>query len=213
MNEPVKSSHEISPSAPVSVPPVEQAVEQASAQQASAQQAPVEESQAAAATMSLPMSDAPVAAVTAEAMTAVVDGAPLVGRYTHAQLAAMQGKRGRKPLEFYQLFPKTDAPTVVAKPKPAKAAGETLRRPRVPVVRISSAMIGDHSIDELLEMVGVTGKKPVAYDILRQAAQVFADRDALDLPQATHDRLAQQVATAPARIRELISELLRLGKR
>ena len=74
-------------------------------------------------------------------------------------------------------------------------------------------MIGEHSIDELIEMVGATGKKPVAYDILRQAAQVFADRGALDLPKAARDPLARQVATAPARIRELITELIRLGQR
>ena len=204
MNEPVESSHEISPSAPVPVPPVEQVVVQDS----------VVESQPAPEVSPLPELDAPLAPVIAEAVAAVVDdGAPRVGRYTHAQLAAMQGKRGRKPPEFYELFPKSAAATAAAKPKPAKVAGETVRRPRVPAVRISSALIGEHSIDELLDMVGVTGKKPVAYDILRQAAQVFADRGALDLPKATHDPLAQQVATAPARIRELISDLVRLGTR
>ena len=28
-----------------------------------------------------------------------------IGRYSHAELSAMRGRRGRKPPEFYQLFP------------------------------------------------------------------------------------------------------------
>ena len=211
MNEPAEPSHEINSSVAIPVAPVGQVAEQTPVVESPPVPfavVPVSE----AATMLTP--DTAVADETAASMAPMVDdGAPRVGRYTHAELAAMQGKRGRKPPEFYQLFPKAAGSDVTTKSRPAKPAGEVARRPRVAAVRISSALIGDHSIDELLDMVGLTGKKPVAYDILRQAAQVFADRGALDLPKATHDPLAQQVATAPARIRELISDLVRLGTR
>ena len=199
MNEPAEPSHQISTGATAPVQPV-----------APAGQPPHgPESQPESGHAGLPRSDAPDAAEVGAPV--VDDGVPRIGRFTLAQLAAMQGRRGRKPPEFHQLFPKTAAPT--AEQKPARATGRVARRLRPPAVRISSAMIGEHSIDELIEMVGATGKKPVAYDILRQAAQVFADRGALDLPKAARDPLARQVATAPARIRELITELIRLGQR
>jgi hypothetical protein len=202
MNEPTDASHPISSTAEP-VPPVGQGGERS----------PLAALEPSVAAVRQPIPEAPVASGTAATVVTVVeDGRPRVGRYTHGELAAMQGKRGRKPPEFYQLFPKTDAPTTGSTPKTISSAGRTAHRPRVPTVRISSALIGDHSIDELLELIGVTGRKPVAYDILRQAAQVFADRGALDLPKATQDPLAQQIANAPARIRELIAELIRLGK-
>lgn len=149
----------------------------------------------------------PVAAVVPADVvpTAVVsDTAGRIGRFSHAELTAMQGKRGRKPPEFYQLFPRADGV--------APSASATVKKPRAPRARtlpaVSSAIIGDHTIDDLLAMIGTTGRKPVAYDILQQAAQVFADAGEVELPVAAVDPLLAAYAAAPKGVREAITALL-----
>jgi hypothetical protein len=128
-----------------------------------------------------------------------------IERFTLAELEAMRGKRGRKPAEFYQAFPDA-APA--AKPA-AEKAPKAARTPRAAkAAQVSSAVLGEHTIDELLEMIGSTGKKPVAYGILRDSAQVFVDRGAVDLPAGAGDPLAALLANAPARVREVVAELL-----
>ena len=147
------------------------------------------------------------------ALPATVETAPeasveRIGRFTRTELEAMRGKRGRKPAEFYQAFPES-APTVKPAAEKAPKAAKTPRSPRAAkAAQVSSAVLGEHTIDELLEMIGSTGKKPVAYGILRAAAQVFADRGALELPAGAGDPLAALLANAPARVREVVAELL-----
>ena len=150
---------------------------------------------------------APVAAAPVEVVSAAdAAGEPRIGRYLVSDLAAMRGRRGRKPPEFYTAFPDLAAGSE-AKPVTAKAP----REPKVRVARtpqVSSAIIGDHTIDQLLAMIGTTGRKPVAYDILQTAAQVFADAGVLDLPAPT-DPLVVALAEASPAVRELVGELLR----
>lgn len=141
----------------------------------------------------------------APAETAPEAAVERIGRFTLAQLEAMRGKRGRKPAEFHQAFPDA-APA--AKPA-AEKAPKAVRAPRAAkAAQVSSAVLGEHTIDELLEMIGSTGKKPVAYGILRDSAQVFVDRGAVDLPAGAGDPLAALLANAPARVREVVAELL-----
>jgi hypothetical protein len=133
-----------------------------------------------------------------------------IGRYTHAELQAMVGRRGRKPPEFFELFPPAGPAARVRPGKPAKPAkpakpGKT-RVKALPAV--SSVIIGDHTIDELLAMIGLTGRKPVAYDILQQVAQVFVDAGAVELPPAPVDPLLSRFAAAPKPVREAITALL-----
>ncbi len=144
-------------------------------------------------------------AVTAEAGLAPARHGAQIGRYTHSQLAAMHGKRGRKPEEFYELFPRDPNAAAPAAPVGARKAKKTRSRS---FVAVSSAVIGDHTIDELLEMIGTTGSKPVAYTILHQAAQVFADAGALQLAPVEVDPLLVSFAAAPKGIREAITALL-----
>ncbi len=143
-------------------------------------------------------------AVTAEAGLAPARHGAQIGRYTHSQLAAMHGKRGRKPEEFYELFPR-DPNAAATAPVGARKAKKTRSRS---FVAVSSAVIGDHTIDDLLEMIGTTGSKPVAYTILHQAAQVFADAGALELAPVEVDPLLVSFAAAPKGIREAITALL-----
>lgn len=143
-------------------------------------------------------------ALPAPAATAPEAAVERIGRFTRAELEAMRGKRGRKPAEFHQAFPES-APA--ARPPKAAKASRAPRAAKAP--QVSSAVLGEHTIDELLEMIGSTGKKPVAFGILRDSAQVFADRGALDLPAGTGDPLAALLANAPARVREVVAELLR----
>lgn len=132
------------------------------------------------------------------------------GRFTRAELEAMRGRRGRKPSEYHTLFPQEQGaaqPAQTAKAPSAAAAKPQRRGPKIPAV--SSAIIGEHTIDELLAMIGSTGRKPVAFDILQQAAQVFADLRAIDLPPALdQDPLAVALADAPKQVRETIAALL-----
>ncbi len=128
----------------------------------------------------------------------VVPHAELVGRYTRAELQAMVGKRGRKPLEFHQLFPPTGA-ALLSKPG----------KPRVKAMpAVSSVIIGEHTIDELLAMIGTTGRKPVAFGILQKAAQVFVDSGAVEREKAPLDPLLVSFAAAPKAVREAITALL-----
>ena len=130
-----------------------------------------------------------------------------IGRYTHAQLSAMQGKRGRKPPEFYELFPRSDAPA--AKPT---AAGKVQRKRRVAVEpQVSSAVLGEHTIDELLAMIGSTGKKPVAFGILHAVAEVFVAQGAVELPPPA-DPLVAALLAAPPALRALVGDLLASAK-
>ena len=170
----------------------------------------IESSVAAAAAQ--PPAEAPIAPAvtpTAEAAASPVTPVPAAlaastGRYSHAQLQAMVGKRGRKPPEFYVAFPRDENSVPAAKPSVKKT-----RAPRAKALpAVSSAIIGDHTIDELLAMIGTTGRKPVAYDILQQAAQVFADAKAVDLPSAPVDPLVSAFAAAPKGVREAITALL-----
>ena len=154
-----------------------------------------------------PAALAPAALTTTEAASS--------GRYTHAQLQAMVGKRGRKPPEFYQAFPRSDESTGGSK-SGSKSGSET-KKPRAARTRnlpaVSSAVIGEHTIDELLAMIGSTGRKPVAFDILQQSAQVFADAKAIDLPPAPVDPLVADFAAAPKGVREAIVALLAATKK
>jgi hypothetical protein len=156
---------------------------------------------------------APVAAAPVEVVSAAdATGEQRIGRYLLSDLAAMRGRRGRKPPEFYTAFPDLAAGGE-AKPVAAKEPGaaKAPREPKVRVARttqVSSAIIGDHTIDQLLAMIGTTGRKPVAYDILQAAAQVFADAGVLDLPAPT-DPLVVALAEASPAVRELVGELLR----
>ena len=159
----------------------------------------------------IPAVPEPVGTVSAEATSVTsgsVGGGERIGRFTRAELEAMRGKRGRKPAEYHQLFPPS-AEAAAGKPAAAPKAAAKRRAPRL--APVSSAVIGEHTIDELLEMIGSTGRKPVAYDILHQAAQVFADLGALTLPEpaaAEVDPLAAQLAGATAQVRETIAALL-----
>ena len=147
------------------------------------------------------------------ALPAPIESAPetasgRIGRFTLAELEAMRGKRGRKPAEFYQAFPDA-APAAKPDAERAPKAAKTPRAARAAkAIQISSAVLGEHTIDELLEMIGSTGKKPVAYGILRDSAQVFVDRGAVDLPAGAGDSLAALLANAPARVRDVVAELL-----
>lgn len=144
----------------------------------------------------------------APAETAPEAAVERIGRFTRAELEAMRGKRGRKPAEFYQAFPDA-APAAKPAAEKAPKAAKAARAPRAPrAAQVSSAVLGEHTIDELLEMIGSTGKKPVAYGILRDSAQVFVDRGAVDLPAGAGDPLAALLANAPARVREVVAELL-----
>lgn len=129
-----------------------------------------------------------------------------VGRYRYADLQAMVGKRGRKPPEFYQAFPRSAESELSAKPHAGIKKVRAARTKALPAV--SSAIIGDHTIDELLAMIGTTGRKPVAYEILQQSAQVFADAKAIDLPPTPVDPLVTAFAAAPKGVREAITALL-----
>lgn len=134
-----------------------------------------------------------------------------VGRYTHAQLQAMVGKRGRKPPEFYQAFPRS------AEAASSPTSGSAGKKPRAARTKalpaVSSAVIGEHTIDELLAMIGTTGRKPVAFEILQQSAQFFADAKAIDLPPAPVDPLVAAFAAAPKGVREAILALLAATKK
>lgn len=136
-----------------------------------------------------------------------------IGRFTRAELEAMRGRRGRKPSEYHTLFPHEQGKTSAVS-SPAKAASPAKahkRGPKIPAV--SSVIIGEHTIDELLEMIGSTGRKPVAYTILQEAAQVFADLRAVTLPRARdEDPLAMQLAAAPKHLRDTIALLLATAK-
>ncbi len=156
---------------------------------------------------------APVAVAPAEVVSAAdAAGEPRIGRYLLSDLAAMRGRRGRKPPEFYTAFPALAAngeakPAAIKEPGAAKAPREPkVRAARTP--QVSSAIIGDHTIDQLLAMIGTTGRKPVAYDILLTAAQVFADAGVLDFPAPT-DPLVVALGEASPAVRELVGELLR----
>ena len=129
-----------------------------------------------------------------------------VGRYRYADLQAMVGKRGRKPPEFYETFPRSTDPVTSAKPHTGVKKNRVPRNKALPAV--SSAIIGEHTIDELLAMIGTTGRKPVAYEILQQSAQVFADAKAIDLPPKPVDPLVTAFAAAPKGVREAITALL-----
>lgn len=120
-----------------------------------------------------------------------------IGRFTRAELEALQGRRGRKPAEFYQLFPD--------KAVPAKTATRTPRSSRV-TPRVSSALLGDESIDDLLARAGSKGSKPAAYHILVAAAEHLLAADAVEAPIA--DPLARRVAEAPPKVRRLIEAIL-----
>ncbi len=117
----------------------------------------------------------------------------------------MRGRRGRKPSEYHTLFPQEQKKiTGTAGASPAKTYK---RGPKIPAV--SSVIIGEHTIDELLEMIGSTGRKPVAYTILQEAAQVFADLRAVSLPpERDEDPLTMQLVAAPKHLRETIALLL-----
>lgn len=146
----------------------------------------------------------------------------VVGRFTRMQLEAMRGKRGRKPSEYFQLFPRESGGVgaAVRGGKIRQAYNQQLRdglkstRPsprhgplQAPVV--SSARLGKHSIDELLAMIGVRGAKPVAYTILQQVAQAFAERTPREQSRVSaQDSLAQRIAAAPKQVRASIELLL-----
>lgn len=134
-------------------------------------------------------------------LQAAADTGEHIGRYTRAELQAMVGKRGRKPPEFHQLFPPTGAAALSRPGKPRVARAKAL-----PVV--SSVIIGEHTIDELLAMIGTTGRKPVAFAILQDVAQVFADAGAVELAKAPVDPLLVGFAAAPRAVREAITALL-----
>jgi len=154
-----------------------------------------------------PAPDAVAPAPTPEAIAPattveVVDG-DRVGRFTRAELEALRGRRGRKPAEYYTLFPDEGAA------KPAKAPRAAAKSPgrRQALPRISSAILGEHSIDELLAKAGAKGAKPPAYGILVAAANHLVAAGAVEAPPID-DALARRVAEAPARARRLIEALL-----
>lgn len=158
-----------------------------------------------------PMTTDAVQAVALQTISAVaVSSVEHIGRYTHAELQAMVGKRGRKPPEFHQLFPQTGAAAQIKKAKPAKAVKPRVARAKaLPVV--SSVIIGEHTIDELLAMIGTTGRKPVAFTILQQVAQVFVEAGAVELAKpakAPLDPLLTSFSAAPKAVREAITALL-----
>jgi hypothetical protein len=69
---------------------------------------------------------------------------PRIGRYAPAELRAMQGRRGRKPPEFYQLFPeqRKEPVAVVASTEPklvVKVASKQLRKADLLAERIRAA--------------------------------------------------------------------------
>lgn len=149
----------------------------------------------------------PVLEPVLEAAAVTVPEGERIGRFTRAELEAMRGRRGRKPSEYHTLFPQEQGAAKPAKAPSAAAAKPQRRGPKIPAV--SSAIIGEHTIDELLAMIGSTGRKPVAFDILQQAAQVFADLRAIDLPPALdQDPLAVALADAPKQVRETVAALL-----
>ena len=149
----------------------------------------------------------PVIEPVLEAAAVTVPEGERIGRFTRAELEAMRGRRGRKPSEYHTLFPQEQGAAKPAKAPSAVAAKPQRRGPKIPAV--SSAIIGEHTIDELLAMIGSTGRKPVAFDILQQAAQVFADLRAIDLPPALdQDPLAVALADAPKQVRETVAALL-----
>lgn len=132
----------------------------------------------------------------------VVDG-DRIGRFSRADLEALRGRRGRKPAEYYVLFPETSA----AKPAKAPRSADKPAARRAPQPRISSAILGDHSIDALLAKAGTKGAKPPAYGILVAAAEHLVEAGAVAAP-AIADPLARRVAEAPARVRRLVEALL-----
>ena len=131
-----------------------------------------------------------------------------IGRYTQAELQAMVGKRGRKPPEFFQLFPPASTAVRERPGKPAKLGKAPGKARGKALPAVSSVIIGDHSIDELLAMIGFTGRKPVAFDILQKVAQVFVDAGAVELPPAPVDPWLSRFAAAPKPVREAITALL-----
>ena len=144
-----------------------------------------------------PVPAAPVAAAPIEAER--------IGRFSRAELEAMKGKRGRKPAEFHALFPEGTAATAKVSAT-AKASSPTPRRRAAPLPKVSSAIIGDHSIDELLGKAGTTGSKPAAYHILIAAAEHLLAAGAVEAPIT--DDLARRVSEAPAKVRRMVEALL-----
>ena len=141
-------------------------------------------------------------------MVPVVPASPVVtdiptethlGRYTRAELEAMRGKRGRKPLEYYQVFPRetTAAP---------RSPGVGRRKSLSATPRVSSAILGDQSIDDLLAKAGSRGSKPPAYHILVAAAEHLVAAGAVEAP--VQDALAARVIEAPPKVRAMIEALL-----
>ncbi len=141
-----------------------------------------------------------------------------IGRYTRSQLEALRGKRGRKPPEYFQLFPELAKAPAAAKPagKPGRKPAAAERRPRGErAPRVSSAIIGEHSIDELLSFAGAKGKKPAAFAILVAAGQVLLDRGALRVPAPAPavaavplPALARTLLAAPPALQALVADLL-----
>lgn len=152
-----------------------------------------------------------------------VAGEERIGRFTRSELEAMRGKRGRKPPEYHQLFGAPVARTAKA-PKAVRAKGGTRARA---IPSVSTALLGEHSVDELLQMIGRHGRKPPAYGILQRAAQVFADQCELELPPAPApavrpakagkpaktDPLAARLAAAPRKVRATVEALLAISGR
>jgi len=160
-----------------------------------------------------PIIETPMATVPVAPNPVVPAPARTIGRYSHADLLKMVGKRGRKPPEFYQVYPRDESTASATKPS-ANAGSKKARAPRAKALpAVSSAVIGEHTIDELLAMIGTTGRKPVAFDILQQSAQVFADAKAIDLPSAPVDPLITAFAAAPKGVREAITALLAATKK
>lgn len=177
----------------------------------------VESAPVASEPASIPPAD-PAPVIAAEPSATPVAGAapeptspePAKTRYTVAQLEAFRGKRGRKPAEFHAMFPKDAAAPNAAQAGPdghqAIKVKATPSSRRASQPNISSAILGDHTIDELLEKIGTKGSKPAAFNILQRAAQWFVDHDGLE----SSDPLAEAVRTAPEKTRKLISVLLKL---
>ena len=145
----------------------------------------------------------PIAVPEAAAPSATTETADSerIGRFTRVELEALRGRRGRKPAEYYALFPEEGA-AKPARATPPTAKGAPRRQPR-----ISSAILGNHSIDELLAKAGSKGAKPPAYGILVAAAEHLVAIGAVEAPPIG-DALARRVAEAPARTRRLIEAVL-----
>lgn len=152
----------------------------------------------------LPPAEAtPPAPVAGEAAVSPTQEPARIGRFLRSELEAMRGKRGRKPAEYHLLFPDHQG-QIPPSSSPKSAAPARRRAPAGP--RVSSAVLGDHSIDELLAKAGTTGAKPAAYFILVKAAEHLAAAGAVHIP--IQDDLARQVAEAPVRLRRMIQALL-----